>query len=68
MFEYRKNVLYIYNLNKIIEVNENYISVSSSKNMIIDIKGSSLLVSSFDDKEISIIGRIDNISITTINV
>ena len=66
MFEYRKNVLCIYNLNKIIEVSSKYISVSS-KNMIIDIKGDNLLLSSFDDKEISIIGRIDNISIIRVN-
>ena len=67
MFEYRKNILYVFNLNKIIEVNSNYISVSS-KNMIIDIKGEGLLLSSFDDKEVSIIGRIDNISIIRVNV
>ncbi len=67
MFEYNKNILYVYELNKIIEVNDNYISVSS-KNKIIDIKGNNLLLSSFDDKEISIKGAIDNISIYSINV
>ena len=67
MFEYRKNILYVYELNKIIEVSSSYISVSS-KRTIIDIRGVDLLLTSFDDKEISIKGKIDNISIININV
>ena len=67
MFEYRNNVLYVYELNKIIEVNSRYISLSS-KNMIIDIKGDDMLLTSFENREISIKGRINNISIIKVNV
>lgn len=67
MFEYQNNILYIFCINKLIDVKENYISVSS-KNMILDIKGNGLLLASFEDKEISIKGEIDSISISRINV
>jgi len=66
MFEYQNNVLYIFSINKLIDVKDTYISVSS-KNMILDIKGEGLLLASFEDKEISIKGNIDSISIIRIN-
>ena len=66
MFEYSKGVLYVYSLNKIINVGDKYISLSSKK-MILDIRGSNLVISSYEDSEISIKGKIDSISIRYLN-
>lgn len=66
MFEFNNNILYVYSLNKIINVSSDYISLSSKK-MIIDIKGDGLIISSYEDREISIKGRIDSIVMRYMN-
>ena len=66
MFEFNNNILYVYSLNKIINVSSDYISLSSKK-MIIDIKGDGLIISSYEDREVSIKGRIDSIVMRYMN-
>jgi hypothetical protein len=66
MFTFSNGLLFIYSLNKIIEVSDKYISVSSKK-VILDIRGVDLVISSFEDREISIKGIVDNISMRYIN-
>ena len=66
MFEFNNNVLYVYSLNKIINVSSGAISLSSKK-IILDIKGENLIICSYEDKEISIKGKIDSISMRYLN-
>ena len=66
MFEFYNNVLYVYSLNKIINVSSSFISLSSKK-IILDIKGENLLICSYEDKEVSIKGRINSIVMRYIN-
>ena len=66
MFTFSNGLLFIYSLNKIIEVSDKYISVSSKK-VVLDIRGNDLVISSYEDKEISIKGRIDSISMRCVN-
>jgi hypothetical protein len=66
MFTFSSGLLFIYSLNKIIEVSDKYILVSS-KRVLLDIRGVGLVISSFEDKEISIKGRVDSISMRYLN-
>lgn len=66
MFTFSNGLLFIYSLNKIIDVSDKCICVSSKK-VILDIRGVGLVISSYEDREIAIKGRIDSISMRYVN-